>query len=160
MNTCCTSDVLIFRHGSEDRLVTLAGLMQALVSVVQDGGDAMRSIAVGERQFVFVVREHVTLVGVVGVYETAGQMASQLQYIYNQLLSVLTYRQLSRTFRQRHNYDLRRLLTGADKFFDHLLALMDHDAGFLLSAVRCLPLDSSVRDAIANIIAQNGKVKV
>ena len=80
--------------------------------------------------------------------------------IHFQVLSVLTYSQLSRIFKQRHNYDLRRLLTGAEKFFDNLLDLMDCDASFLLSAVRCLPLDSHVRDIISQSIAQHAKVKV
>ena len=36
----------------------------------------------------------------------------QLSYVYNQILSVLTYTQLSRIMEQRRNYDLRRLLAG------------------------------------------------
>ena len=40
------------------------------------------------------------------------QLVAQLTYVYNQVLSVLTYSQLSRIMEQRRNYDLRRLLSG------------------------------------------------
>ena len=39
-------------------------------------------------------------------------MAVQLTHVYNQILSVLTLRQLERIMNQRGNYDLRRLLGG------------------------------------------------
>ena len=148
------------RYGDEDRIVTMVGLMQALVSVVQASQDALRSIIVGRHKFVFLVREQLILVGVVSSAESCQQMFHQLTYVYSQLLSVLTHSQLVRIFKDRRNYDLRRMLTGAEKFFNNLLDLMDHDPSFLLGAVRCLPLDSSVRDIVAQSIAQHAKVKV
>lgn len=148
------------RYGDEDRIVTMVGLMQALVSVVQARQDALRCIIVGRHKFVFLVREHLILVGVVSSHESSQQMLLQLNYVYSQLLSVLTHSQLVRIFKHRRNYDLRRMLTGAEKFFGNLLDLMDHDPSFLLGAVRCLPLDTSVRDIVAQSIAQHAKVKV
>ena len=44
----------------------------------------------------------------------------QLSYVYNQILSVLTYTQLARIMEQRRNYDLRRLLSGKDSTGDIL----------------------------------------
>ena len=41
-------------------------------------------------------------------------MAVQLTYVYNQILSVLTLRQLDSIMTRRGNYDLRRLLGGKD----------------------------------------------
>ena len=73
---------------------------------------------------------------------------------------MLTHSSLTKIFKQRRNYDLRRLLTGAEKFFDNLLNLIDTEPGLLLTAVRCLPLDSAVRDIISQSIVQNAKVKV
>lgn len=40
------------------------------------------------------------------------QLRDQLNYLYNQILSVLTSTQLTRIFEQRINYDLRLLLGG------------------------------------------------
>lgn len=138
----------------------MMGLMQALVSVVQDGRDLLRCMVAGQHKFVFLMRENLTLVAVVSTTESMHQILVQLNYLYNQVISVLTYSQLSRIFKQRRNYDLRRLLTGAEKFFDNLLNLMDRDPCFFLSGIRCLPLESGVRDTISQSIVQHAKVKV
>ncbi|KAK7483687.1 hypothetical protein BaRGS_00025120 [Batillaria attramentaria] len=147
------------RHGNEDKLVTIMGVMQALVSFVQDSKDSLRSVVAGEHKFVFLVRDHLLLVGVTRGMDSTQQMLLQLMYVYNQVISVLTHSALGKIFKQRRNYDLRRLLTGAEKFFDNLLNLIDTEPGLLLTAVRCLPLDSQVRDVIAQSIVQNAKVK-
>ncbi|CAH1784209.1 unnamed protein product [Owenia fusiformis] len=147
------------RYGAEDKLVTIMGVMQALVSFVQDSKDSMRCIISGKHKFVFLTRDHLLLVAVSCTSSSTPQLLLQLNYVYNQVLSVLTYSHINKIFKQRHNYDLRRLLTGAEKFFDSLLNLMDHEPGFLLSAVRCLPLPSAVRDVVAQSIVQHAKVK-
>lgn len=77
-----------------------------------------------------------------------------------QVISVLTHTTLTRIFKQHRNYDLRRPLSGAEKFFDNLLNLMDVEPGLLLTSVRCLPLDSAVREIISQTIVQHAKVKV
>lgn len=154
------SVLLASRYGSEDKLVTIMGVMQALVSFVQDNKDQIRCMISGDHKFVFLIRDHLLMVGVTRGTDSTQQMLLQLSYVYNQVLSVLTYSTLSKIFKQRRNYDLRRLLSGAEKFFDNLLNLIDTEYGFLLGAVRCLPLDSSVREIIAQSIVQHAKVKV
>ena len=77
-----------------------------------------------------------------------------------QIISVLTYSQLNRIFENRRNYDLRRLLSGAERFMDNLIDTMQVDHGFLLGAVRCLPLALATRDTITQSIVQHCKVKV
>ncbi|XP_059152253.1 vacuolar fusion protein MON1 homolog A-like isoform X2 [Physella acuta] len=91
--------------------------------------------------------------------ESTQQILLQLNYMYSQVISVLTHTTLTRIFRQHRNYDLRRPLSGAEKFFDNLLNLMDIEPGLLLTSVRCLPLDSAVRDTISQTIVQYAKVK-
>jgi hypothetical protein len=136
------------------------GVMQALVSFIQDSQDLLRCITAGDHKMVFLIRENLILVAAANSQESMPQLLLQLTYVYNQVLSVLTLSQLSRIFKQRRNYDLRRLLTGAEKFFDNLLNMIDRDPCFFLGAVRCLPLECSMRDTIAQSIAQNAKVKV
>jgi hypothetical protein len=148
------------RHGDEDRLVTLFGVMQALVSFIQSSKDSVRYIVAGDHKFVFMVREHLILVAIAQTGESCTHILLQLTYIYNQVLSILTLSQLGRIFSQLHNYDLRRLLSGTEKSFDNLLSMMNRDPSFFLGAVRCLPLEASVRDIVAQSIAQNAKVKV
>ena len=55
-----------FRYGNEEKLVTVFGVMQALVSFITHGDepDLLRSISAGDRKFVFLVKEHVILVAV------------------------------------------------------------------------------------------------
>ena len=64
-------------------------------------------------------------------------MGLQLNYIYSQIIFHLTYAQLKRIFEQQANYDLRRMLTGTEKFVDKLIELMDTNPCFFLGAVRC-----------------------
>lgn len=142
------------RYGSEDKLATLMGVMQALVSFVQDDKNSIRCIMAGSHKFVFLVRGHVVLVAVAYTQESVTQLVLQLSYVYNQILSVLTYTQLARIMEQRRNYDLRRLLSGTEKFIDNLLNLMDREPSFLLGSVRCLPLSSSVRETIGQSMLQ------
>ncbi|XP_019634270.1 PREDICTED: vacuolar fusion protein MON1 homolog A-like isoform X2 [Branchiostoma belcheri] len=142
------------RHGNEDKLVTTMGVMQALVSFVQDNDDNIRFMIAGSHKFVFLNRPPVILVCVAHSAESTQQLLLHLTYVYNQIISVLTFSQLSKIFEKKRNYDLRRLLTGTEKFLDNLINLMDRDAMFLLSAVRCLPLASSIRDIIGQSIAQ------
>lgn len=137
------------------------GVMQALCSFVHDSGkDSLRCIIAGEHRFVFLVKDPLILVGVSRGHNSTQQVLLQLSYVYNQVLSVLTYSTLHRIFKQRRNYDLRRLLSGAEKFLDNLLNMFDNEPSFLLGAVQCLPLDSVIRDMIAQSIVQHAKVKV
>lgn len=83
------------------------------------------------------------------------------RYVYNQIVSVLTKTQLTRIYEQRRNYDLRRLLAGAERLLDSLLDLTEREPAFLLGAIRCLPLASTVRDQISNTISSTcSKIKV
>lgn len=148
------------RYGSEDKLVTIFGVMQALVSFVQTSQDTIRSIHAGNTKFVFLIKGPVILVSVSRTTESVSQLVLQLTYVYNQVVSVLTSSQLTRIYEQRRNYDLRRLLTGAERLIDHLINFMEREPAFLLVAVKCLPLTPSVRDSITQTIVQTcGKIK-
>ncbi|KAJ9580107.1 hypothetical protein L9F63_004249, partial [Diploptera punctata] len=148
------------RYGSEDKLVTMFGVMQALVSFVQASQDTIRSIRAGSTKFVFLIKGPIILVSVSRTTESVSQLVLQLTYVYNQVVSVLTSSQLTRIYEQRRNYDLRRLLAGAERLIDHLINFMEREPAFLLVAVKCLPLTPSVRDTITQTIVQTcGKIK-
>ncbi|PNF25223.1 Vacuolar fusion protein MON1-like protein A [Cryptotermes secundus] len=148
------------RYGTEDKLVTIFGVMQALVSFVQTNQDTIRSIHTGNSKFVFLIKGPIILVSVSRTTESVSQLVLQLTYVYNQVVSVLTSSQLNRIYEQRRNYDLRRLLAGAERLIDHLLNFMEREPAFLLGAVKCLPLTPSVRDSITQTIVQTcGKIK-
>lgn len=74
---------------------------------------------------------------------------------------MLTLQQLTRIYEQRRNYDLRRLLAGAERLIDHMLIALETQPALLLGAVQCLPLVPTTRDAITNIIVSScNKIKV
>lgn len=64
------------------------------------------------------------------------QLAIQLNYVYNQILSVLTHTQLTQIFEKIPGYDLRYLLQGSEKFVDNILNMMDKDPSFTIGGVR------------------------
>ena len=66
-------------HGDEEKLNTLFGLLQALVSVVQTDDDCIRSITAKNTKFVFLVKSPLILVGV-------NKSNRSEQQIYNQLM--------------------------------------------------------------------------
>jgi hypothetical protein len=147
-------------HGDEDILVSLFGVMQALVSYVADSGDSIRSIRTSDTTIVFINKPSLILVGLSKTGLSAPQLTVQLTYIYNQILSVLTLTQLTRIFEQRRNYDLRRMLSGSERLMHHLSASMDTDPSFFLSSVQCLELAPAVRDVVSeSIIRYCGKMK-
>ena len=80
------------------------------------------------------------------------QLTLQLLYIHSQIVSVLTLTQLNRIFKQRRNYDLRRMLTGSERLITSLSANMDTDHSYFLSAVRCLPLATSTLDLVSETV--------
>jgi len=93
--------------------------------------------------------------------ESVRHLHIQLNYVYNQILCVLTLTSLNKIFKDRVNFDLRRMLSGTEKFIDNLLNVIDRDPSYILGAVRCLPLQSSVRDTFTQTIVQCcSKVKV
>jgi hypothetical protein len=63
-----------FRYGKEDKLVNLFGIMQALVSFVQDDKDNLRYIVSGNHQIVFMCRGHLVLVAVSQTCQSVSQV--------------------------------------------------------------------------------------
>ena len=64
---------------------------------------------------VFVHKSPLILVAVSKGGESANQLGVQLNYVYNQLLSVLTLSSLTKIFDQRKGYDLRRMIAGSER---------------------------------------------
>ncbi|KAJ3649003.1 hypothetical protein Zmor_020779 [Zophobas morio] len=148
------------RYGNEDKLAWLFGVMQTLVSFVQSNDDTIRSIHAGDTKFVFLVKKPLILVAVSRTQETVNQLSSQLNYVFNQIASVLTLTRLNKIYEQRQNYDLRRLLAGVERLIDHLLDFSEREPSFTLGAVQCLSLASSVRDNISSaIVGACSKIK-
>ena len=68
----------IFRYGNEDKLASLYGVMQALVSFVQHQDDCLQSIRAGDTNIVFLCKNHLILVAVSRTNENTSQLTNQL----------------------------------------------------------------------------------
>jgi vacuolar fusion protein MON1 len=108
-------------HGNENKLASLFGVLQALVSVVQATEDSINSIHVNGVKFVFLVKPPLILVAISRSGTSVQQIQMQLTDVYNQILSILTLSHMNKIFEKRKNFDLRRLLEGSERLIDHLL---------------------------------------
>ncbi|XP_056585586.1 vacuolar fusion protein MON1 homolog A isoform X2 [Triplophysa dalaica] len=140
------------RFGSEEALSSTMGVMMALVSFIQAGGNMIKSIFSDERTIVFLQKGPLVIVSVSANRQSEQQLRSELLHVYHQIVSLLTQACINRIFEHSKNYDLRRLLFGSEKVLDSLLDAVDSEPSFILSAVQCLPLASSSRDALSRIL--------
>ncbi|XP_061583340.1 vacuolar fusion protein MON1 homolog B [Cololabis saira] len=140
------------RYGSEEALSSTMGVMMALVSFVQSGDNIIRSVYSDGHSVVFLQKGPLVLVCVSSSRQSEQQLRGELLYVYYQIISMLTQASISRIFEHKKNYDLRRLLAGSEKILDGLLNLVDSDPSFLLAAVHCLPLASTLRDSLSQIL--------
>ncbi|XP_010733272.1 vacuolar fusion protein MON1 homolog A [Larimichthys crocea] len=146
------------RYGTEEALSSTMGVMMALVSFVEAEKNIIRSIHADGCKVVFLAKSPLVLVGVYRTCQSDKELLRELQYIYYQIVSLLTLTQLNHIFKHKQNYDLRRLLAGSEYLTDNLLHRLDRDPGLLLSAVTCLPLASSSRDVVSSSL-QTAKSK-
>ncbi|TRZ09433.1 hypothetical protein HGM15179_017665 [Zosterops borbonicus] len=123
------------RHGNEEALAATMGVMMALVSFIQSGGNAIRAICSEDRTLVFEQRGPLLLVSVSRTRQSAAQLRRELAFVHEQILSLLTRGGIARVFARRRGFDLRRLLAGAEAVLDRLLCGAAAD-GRLVTAAR------------------------
>ena len=143
------------RYGKEENIVGLFGVMQALLSCVQDNQDELHCIRTCDRLFVFRCYTPLVLAAVAHPDESEEQLGRQLRYVTNQAIFFLTQSHMARLFKNRQSYDLRRQLTGLPKFFKGIIDFVEEEVSFLVESVRCLPLPYSLRNEIASILLTN-----
>ncbi|KAJ4484010.1 trafficking protein Mon1-domain-containing protein [Lentinula lateritia] len=136
---------------------SMLGVMQALISVFIDDGDKLKSINAGKTRITFLQRQPLYYACVSTWGEPESVARSQLEYLHLQILSVVTSVQLKRIFERRGNFDLRRLLGGADTFLTTMIARLQLDLAISMSALRCLRLDPFLRNKLAQALVPSGK---
>uniref|UniRef100_A0A2P2I3T0 Vacuolar fusion protein MON1 homolog n=1 Tax=Hirondellea gigas TaxID=1518452 RepID=A0A2P2I3T0_9CRUS len=140
------------RYGSEERLVPLYGLLQALASIVSDEGDVLHCVQSSTHKIVFLVKSPLILAAVVDTDASVTQLLLQLVYVNSQVESVSTRAALQRHYSKRRNCDLRDLLGGTDRLISSLLDLLDTEPGLMLGAYHSLPLPTAVRNDVSQAI--------
>ncbi|KAJ3974097.1 trafficking protein Mon1-domain-containing protein [Lentinula raphanica] len=137
---------------------SMLGIMQALISVFIDDGDKLKSINAGKTRITFLQRPPLYYACVSTWGEPESVTRSQLEYLHLQIISVITSAQLKRIFERRGNFDLRRLLGGADTFLTTMIARLQLDLAISMSALRCLRLDPLLRTKLAQALVPSGKI--
>uniref|UniRef100_A0A1A9WMB6 Vacuolar fusion protein MON1 homolog n=1 Tax=Glossina brevipalpis TaxID=37001 RepID=A0A1A9WMB6_9MUSC len=149
-------------YGNEENLASIFGVIQALVSFVQDGQDEIKSIQAKDVQIVFLLKPNLILVAVSRTSFSVAQLEMQLSDVYHQIISTLTFRHLRNVFSKHKGFDLRRLLAGSERLIRHLVS-NDSTTGqtnknvftFLTNSIRVLPMQPSSRLSIVNAIKEN-----
>lgn len=77
-----------------------------------------------------------------------------------QILSVISAEQLRRMFERRTNFDLRRLLSGAEPFLHSLLSRLEWDLAMGTSSLQCLKVEPALRKSVADVLVPTSKIKV
>lgn len=84
---------------------------------------------------------------------------AHLEYLHLQILSIVTGSQLKKIFERRTNFDLRRLLSGAESFVISMLGRVENDLAMTTSSLCCLKLDPNLRKKVADTLMPTSKIK-
>lgn len=103
-------------NGSDRVTAGFMGLITALVASVEGNMHlGLRRIRYGDLQIVVCSHEPLVLVAVSKLHHESHQLLSrQLEYIHSYLLAVLSKLTITRSYHNRSNYDLRKVLTALD----------------------------------------------
>lgn len=140
---------------SEEALTSLVGVIQAIVSLYameEEGCDRIRYIDAGQLRIAFLLKAPLYLVAISDWGEPEAVLRTHLDYLYLQILSVVSHAQLHAIFAKRANFDLRRLLEGTDGIMDALVERLQWDFECTHGALRVLPLDITLRDECAHAL--------
>ncbi|KAF7346547.1 hypothetical protein MSAN_01882800 [Mycena sanguinolenta] len=148
--------VFTSRPGGEDseNMTSTIGIMQALISVFIDDGDKIRCINAGSTRITFQLRPPLYYV----CASSWGEPES-VNILHLQILSIVTAAQLRRVFERRTNFDLRRLLNGAETFLTSMLSRLAFDLAMATSSLHCLRLEASIRKRAAEALVPPSKMK-
>ncbi|RDB17851.1 Vacuolar fusion protein MON1 [Hypsizygus marmoreus] len=142
-----------------DNVAATIGVMQALISVFLDDNDKLRCINAGRTRITFILRSPLYYACASSWGEPESVTRSHLDYLHLQILSIVTAAQLRRIFERRTNFDLRRLLNGAEGFLTSLLERLEFDLAISTSSLQCLKLDPHLRKRVAEALLPTSKIK-
>lgn len=97
------------KHGDEQDLVTTFGLIQAVISIVLDSGDKIKFIKSGSRKILFLLKRSLYFVLISSTQEPEIVLIKQLEFIYDQILFVLTSK-VNNLLENNPSTDIRNLL--------------------------------------------------
>ncbi|BGP11298.1 Vacuolar fusion protein mon1 [Rhodotorula toruloides] len=148
-----TAGKLVYTSDDDEEAATgLVGVMQAIISIFADEGDKIRYVDVGQTKISFLLKPPLYLVVVSSHGEPENILRMHLDYLYLQVLSVVTLAQLQAIFAKRTNFDLRRMMEGTEPFFDSLVSTLQVSLPMLLSSIEVYRLPTPTREDLARAL--------
>ncbi|CDR48687.1 hypothetical protein NBRC10512_001399 [Rhodotorula toruloides] len=148
-----TAGKLVYTSDDDEEAATgLVGVMQAIISIFADEGDKIRYVDVGQTKISFLLKPPLYLVVVSSHGEPENILRMHLDYLYLQMLSVVTLAQLQAIFAKRTNFDLRRMMEGTEPFFDSLVSTLQVSLPMLLSSIEVYRLPTPTREDLARAL--------
>ncbi|ORY89278.1 vacuolar fusion protein MON1, partial [Leucosporidium creatinivorum] len=146
-----------FVDPDEEEATGYVGVMQAIISIFADEKDKLRCVLLyvdaGSTKIAFLLKAPLYLVCVSDWGEPESVLRAHLDYLYLQVLSIVTLPQLTSIFSKRSNFDLRRLMEGTEAFFSTLTERLQGSLAMLTNSLEVYRVDQSVREEVAKALA-------
>ncbi|WWC87062.1 uncharacterized protein L201_001947 [Kwoniella dendrophila CBS 6074] len=146
-------------NSSEDNITELVAIASTLISIFQEDDDKIRCMIKGKTRIGFLLKSPLYLFAVSDWSEPEHILRSHLEYIYLQILSVISSTQLLRVFQRRSNFDLSRLLEGTETFLNKLIDRAQFDFSYLTATLQPLRMNPATRDTAGAALMPPNKFK-
>jgi vacuolar fusion protein MON1 len=88
-----------------------------MISFIEDDNDEIQTVYAGDHKVVFLVKSPLYFVAVSKTNESENELKNQLEYLYQQILAILTSK-IIEIFKKKSSFDLRNLLGGTDNVYN------------------------------------------
>jgi hypothetical protein len=140
------------RYGDEQELVSTFGLLQAIISIAQDQGDALHCIKAGARRIIYFIRHSLYFIAISSTGEPEVVLTKQLEFMYNQVLFTLTSK-VHAVLSQNSSKDLRDLLGSDTKRLMHAACSTDLTPNCIaFESLMGYVMDKSVREDVLAVL--------
>jgi len=140
------------RYGEEEATSALMGILFTLFSIVEENQDQIGEIELGAgRRMVYFTADPLILVSI--GFGTSGQMRDELSIVKDQILSLMSGGEIKRRYTSNSSFDLRRFISGSERFIHSICDSIDSDPAFFLQSVNLVPLLAAKRDQIGSILS-------
>lgn len=135
---------------------TLTGMCTAVMGVIEQQGETIRSASAGEIRIVCARRGELVFVSV-GYDTCEAYLARELEFAYEAMLMALTSR-VHKVLSSSPGYDVGELLGSTGTVLSRLEALGRTGPELLLGAVRCMRLEPSCRSQLTHVLTTARKI--
>jgi len=149
------------RHGDLSLINSSMGVVQTIISFYEGSKNALSGFTAGNTRFVIATEGPLYFVAISRLGESDSQLRGQLDALYMQILSTLTFPALKRIFVNRPSTDLRKPLQGTEPLLSSLADNFTKGSpSALLNALECLKLRKSQRSSITNALLKQRSDKL